>query len=72
MDLPLSWGSNSLLVVVDQLTKSISLLPSDFGPDHPFGAGGAADLLVCHIVCKYSVPRSIVHNQDIQFTMDLW
>ena len=56
---------------MDQLTKYTTLLLFALGPDHPFGAGGMADLVVCHIVCKYSIPQSIVHNQDGQFTTDL-
>ena len=47
---------------MDQLTKFVSLLPCAFGPEHSFGAGGAADLLVRHIVYKYGVPWPIVHN----------
>ena len=50
LDLTLSSGSNFLLVVVDRLTKFFTFLPCAFGPDHPFGAGDAADLLVYHIV----------------------
>ena len=54
------------------LTKFVSLLPWTFGPDCPFGVGAMADLLVCHIVYKYGVPWSIVHDQNVQFTVDLW
>ena len=63
-DLPLSQGFNALLIVVDRLTKYITLLSCAFGLDCPFGMGGAADLLVRHIVCKYGVLWSIVHDQD--------
>ena len=55
---------------MDWLTKFVSLLPYAFGPDHLFDAGVLADWLVCHIVCKYGIPQSIVHNQDAQFTVD--
>ena len=64
VDLPLSQGFNLLLAVVDWLTKYGTFLPCAFGPDHPFGARGMADMLVHHIVRKHSVPWSIVHDQD--------
>ena len=54
------------------LTQYVTLLPYSFGLDHPFGVGGMADFLVHHIVCKYSVPWSIVYDHDVQFTADLW
>ena len=57
---------------MDWLTKFFSLLPCDFGLDHPFSVGGAADLLVHHFFCKYDVSWSIVYDQDVQFTADLW
>ena len=72
MDFTLSLGSNSLLVIVHWLTKFITLLPCTFDPDLHFGAGGTADLLVHHIVCKYGISQSILHDQDSQFTVDLW
>ena len=62
MNLPLTLGFNSLLIVVDWLIKFFSLLPCTFEPVHPFGVGGMADLLVCYIVYKYSVPQFIVHD----------
>ena len=70
MDLLLSSGSNSLIVGVDQLTKFVSLLLCAFGPNHPLG--GVADLLVHHNICRCSVLRSIVHDQDAQFSADPW
>ena len=57
---------------MDWFTKYVTLLPCAFGPDHLLGAGGAADLLVRYIVCKCSVPWSIVYEKDEQFTVDLW
>ena len=57
---------------MDRLIKFVSLLPCSFGVDHPFGAGGVTDLLVHHIVCKYGVLQSIVHDQDVRFIVDLW
>ena len=57
---------------MDWLIKFVFLLNCAFGPDHPFGVGVAADLLVCHIVYKYGIPQSIVYNQDMRFTADLW
>ena len=57
---------------MDWLIKFFSLLNCAFGPDHPFGVGGAADLLVCHIVYKYGIHQFIVCNQDVRFTADLW
>ena len=57
---------------MDWLTKFVTLLPCDFGPDHLFDGGGMADLLFHHIVYKYIVPQSMVHDQDVQFTADIW
>ena len=57
---------------MDRLTKFVSFLPCAFGPDYPFGVGGAADLLVYHIACKLGIPQSIVHDCNVQFTADLW
>ena len=72
IDLPLSYRSNSLLIIVDQLTKFVSLLPCAFGPKHPFGVGAVVDLLVHHIVCKYGITLSIVYSCNVQFTVYLW
>ena len=72
MDLPLSYRSNSVLILVDCLNKFVSLLPCTFRPDHPFGVESAADLLIRYIVYEYSVSQSIVYDWDSQFTAELW
>ena len=47
---------------MDHLNEFIILLPCAFEPDHPFIVAGLADLLVHHIVYRYSVPQSIVDD----------
>ena len=65
MDLPLSQGFNTLLVIVDWLNRYVTLLPYVFELDYYFGAGSMADLLVRHIVYKYDALWSIVYDRDV-------
>ena len=48
-DLFLAAGCNSIVTIVDQLTKWATLIPCHMGPDHPLGAEEVA-LLFFHYV----------------------
>ena len=71
-DLPLASGCNTIVTVVDRLTKWVTLIPCHMGPDHPLGAEEVASLFFRHIVCRFGLPRSLVHDRDARLTSAFW
>jgi hypothetical protein len=66
--LPSSEGANSILVVVDRLTKYAHFLPLH----HPYTAVSVAKLFVDQIVRLHGVPLTIISDRDKIFTSHFW
>lgn len=66
--LPSSEGANSILVVVDRLTKYGHFLPLH----HPYTAMSVAKLFVDQIVRLHGVPLTIISDRDKIFTSTFW
>ena len=65
-------GCNTLLVLVDRLTKFCRLLPCVMGDTHPLTTAEVARILLREIVCRFGVPSSLVCDRDPRFTAGLW
>jgi hypothetical protein len=66
--LPMSGNKNSILVVVDRLTKYSHFLSLC----HPFIAQTVAQLFMNHIFKLHGLPVAIVTDRDKIFTSKLW
>lgn len=66
--LPLSEGSNAILVIVNRFTKYNHFIPLR----HPFTAQGVAKLVLDNVVKHHGVPKSIVSDRDRIFTSVFW
>lgn len=66
--LPVSEGANSILVVVDRLTKYAHFLPLK----HPYTAASVSKLFVDNIVKLHGVPQAIISDRDKIFTSHFW
>jgi hypothetical protein len=66
--LPLSYGYNSILVVVDRFTKFAHFIPLR----HPFIAPAVARLFVDTVVKLHDMPQTIISDRDRIFTSVFW
>ena len=71
-DLTLTAGCNAIVTIVDWLTKWVTLVTYHMGPDHPLGVEKVASLFFHQIVCHFGIAHSLVHDCDIQFTLEFW
>jgi transposase InsO family protein len=66
--LPMSKGSDYLIVVTDRLTKYIHLIPANTKMTAP----QLVPLFMGHIVMNYGVPKYITSDRDKLFTLKFW
>lgn len=66
--LPKSEGFDSIMVVVDRLTKFAHFIPLR----HPFNAAQVARAFWDNIVKLHGIPKSIASDHDRVFTGTLW
>lgn len=67
-ELPVSAGFDSILVIVDKLTKFATFVPVT----STITQRGTAELLVQHIFSKYGLPRQIISDRDSRWRNDFW
>ena len=67
-DLPNSKGYNTILVVIDRLTKMSHFIPCRKDLD----ARQFATLFMQHIVRLHGIPRDIITDRGSLFTSELW
>ena len=67
-ELPNSNGFNSILVVVDRLTKRALLIPTTTR----LNAAGLVDLVIDNVVTQHGLPSNIVSDRGSKFTSRLW
>lgn len=66
--LPKSEGFDSILVVVDRLTKFAHFIP----PHHPYSTYQVARALWDSMVKLHGIPQTIVSDRDKIFTSAVW
>ena len=67
-ELPNSNGFNSILVVVDQLTKWAIFIPMTT----QLNTAGLVDLIIDNIVTQHGFPSNVISDQGSKFTSWLW
>ena len=70
-DLPLSRQCNCIFTCVEKLSKYTVLIPCLMG-EGALGAVDIADLFFAHVVSRFGVPRSVLHDRDPRFTSSFW
>ncbi|CAH9105349.1 unnamed protein product [Cuscuta europaea] len=66
--LPKSQGKDTILVVVDRLTKFSHFIPLA----HPYNAKGVAEIFIQEVVRIHGFPKSIVSDRDSLFLSSFW
>jgi len=67
-ELPESSGFNSILVVVDRLTKWAIFIPTSTR----LNTAGLVDLVINNVISQHGIPTSIVSDRGSKFTSGLW
>lgn len=67
-DLPVSQGYTTILVMVDQFSKSCRFLPFNSFPS----AFQVAEALFQHVFCCYGFPEGILFDCGSQFVSGVW
>jgi transposase InsO family protein len=67
-ELPESNGYDSILVIVDKLTKYVNLIPTTTRINEK----GTAELFFDHIVTHYGLPKQIISDRDSRWTGSFW
>ena len=70
-DLPLSDGMNAIFTCVEKLSKYVVVVPCHMG-DWDLSAFDVADLFFAHVVARFGVPKSVLHDRDPRFTSGFW
>ena len=68
VDLPTSKGQNTILVVVDRLTKAAHFIACNGPPS----AKETADLMIQNVFRLHGVPDEVVSDRGVQFTSKFW
>jgi len=68
INLPWSNDFNAIFVVVDRLTKQGTFIPCTTS----LTTEEFAKLFVRHIICRFSLPNSIIMDHDPQWTSNFW
>ena len=69
--LPKCNGKNTLMVCCDKLGKLTRLVPTWVGENH-LAAPEVAKLFFANWVRCYCVPKWLLHDRDVHFTVALW
>jgi hypothetical protein len=67
-ELPTSLGFDSILVIVNKLTKYAIFIPTNSTVNEE----GTAKLFVEHIISKFGVPRQIISDRDSRWNSTFW
>lgn len=61
-------GKDAVLVVVDRLSHTVSLMPTS----KTATAAQLAKLLIDNVICKHGIPKDIVSDMDARWTSEVW
>lgn len=67
-ELPKSNDYNAILVIVNKLTKYITIIPTTMGVDDT----GTAAIFFSKIVAQYGLPKQIITDRDSRWTGTFW
>ena len=68
MDLPISDGYDTILVIIDRLTKMSHFIPCKKNMD----TGQFATVFLKEIIRLHCIPRDVITDRGSLFTSDIW